>query len=81
MFVKHKNEIIEVVTIKELYEMAVAKGFEDAAVGVCCYDEEAEFDYCENVKFNDIEFGGLYQYGNGEQDKVCPCIWLNNHEI
>ena len=81
MFVKHKNENIEVVTIKELYEMAVAKGQENAAIGISFYDDESEVQYCEEIKSKDIEFGNLYLEGNKESDIVCPCIWLNNHEF
>ena len=81
MFVKHKDKMIEVVTIKELYEMAVAKGVENAAIGINVYDGEAEIEYCEEVKFKDIEFGNLYEVGNKEDCIVCPCIWINNHEL
>lgn len=81
MFVKHKDKIIEVVTIKELYEMAVAKGVENAAIGISFYDGETEVEYCEEAKFKDIEFGNLYEEGNREDCIVCPCIWFNNHEL
>lgn len=81
MFVKHKNEIVEVVTIKKLYEMAIAKGMENAAIGISFYDEETNVDYCEEIKFKDIEFGGLYYGGNKKENKVCDCIWLNSHDF
>ena len=81
MFAKHNDEMIEVVTIKELYEMAVAKGMENAAIGISFYDGETDVDYCEEAKFKDIEFGGLYQDGNKEENKICDCIWINNHEF
>ena len=81
MFVKHKDEMIEVVTIKELYEMAVAKGMENAAIGMSFYDGETDVEYCEEAKFKDIEFGQLYEAGNREDCIVCPCIWINNHEF
>ena len=81
MIIKHKDEMIEVVTIKELYEMAVAKGVENAAIGISFYDGETDVEYCEEAKFNDIEFGNLYEGGNREDCIVCPCIWINNHEF
>ena len=81
MFVKHNDKMVEVVTIKELYEMAVAKGVENAAIGVNFYDGETELEYCEETKFNDIEFGNLYEAGNREDNIVCPCIWINNHDF
>lgn len=81
MFVKYKGKMIEVVTIKELYEMAVAKGVEDAAIGINFYDGETDVEYCEEIKFNDIEFGSLYEAGNREDNIVCPCIWINNHDF
>ena len=81
MFVKYKGKMIEVVTIKELYEMAVAKGVEDAAIGINFYDGETDVEYCEETKFNDIEFGNLYEAGNREDNIVCPCIWINNHDF
>ena len=77
MFVKHKGEMIEVVTIKELYEMAVAKGMEDAAIGISFYDGDSDIEYTQETKFKDIEFGDYYEQG----EKICPCIWLNSHEF
>ena len=81
MFVKHNGEMVEVVTIKELYAMAVAKGIENAAIGISFYDEETNVDYCEETKFKDVEFGGLYYGGNKEENKICDCIWINSHEF
>ena len=81
MFVKHNDKMVEVITIKELYEMAVAKGVENAAIGINFYDGETELEYCEETKFNDIEFGNLYEAGNREDNIVCPCIWINNHDF
>lgn len=78
MFVKYKDKMIEVVTIKELYEMAVAKGMENAAIGINFYDGETDVEYCEETKLKDIEFGNLYEACNKD---VCPCIWINNHEL
>ena len=77
MLIKHKNETIEVVTIKELYEMAVAKGIENAAIGISFYDGDSDVEYVQETKFKDIEFGDYYEQG----EKICPCIWLNNHEL
>ena len=77
MFVKHNDKMIEVVTIKELYEMAVAKGVENAAIGISFYDDESDVEYVQESKINDIEFGDYYEQG----EKICPCIWLNNHEL
>ena len=81
MFVRHNDKMVEVITIKELYEMAVAKGVENAAIGISFYDGETELEYCEETKFNDIEFGNLYEAGNREDNIVCPCIWINNHDF
>ena len=81
MFVKHNDKMVEVISIKELYEMAVAKGVENAAIGISFYDGETELEYCEETKFNDIEFGNLYEAGNREDNIVCPCIWINNHDF
>ena len=81
MLVKHNDKMVEVITIKELYEMAVAKGVENAAIGISFYDGETELEYCEETKFNDIEFGNLYEAGNREDNIVCPCIWINNHDF
>ena len=93
MFIKHNDEIIEVVTIKELYEMAVAKGMENAAIGIsynntdttycpqCDEEVDIDIEYVEEVRTADVEFGGYYRNGNKEENKICDCIWLNNHSI
>lgn len=89
MKLKLENKTIEGLTIKELYEMAVAQGKENALVGICfdkadtaycpeC-DEMVDIDieYVEEIQPTDVEFGGYYH--NGE--KIYDCIWLNNHAI
>ena len=81
MLVNHKGETIKVVTIKELYELAVSQGMENAALGMCFEDEETEINYCEEINIQDIEFGGYYIGGNKAENKVCDCIWLNNHDF
>lgn len=78
MFVKYKDKMIEAVTIKELYEMAVAKGMGNAAIGINFYDGETGIEYCEETKLKDIEFGNLYEV---KDCIACPCIWISNHEL
>ena len=65
-------------TIKQLYEMAVAQGKEDAIVGISFWDEESQTEYIEEVTKFDIEFGGYYT-DNGK--KINNAIWLHNHEL
>lgn len=71
-------------TIKELYELACKMGYENAEMGinVVDFDNENEPDgyyYTEVLKSTDVEFGDLYNTCTAE--KICPCIWLCNHEI
>lgn len=66
-------------TIKELYELACEKGYENAEVGlnVVDFDNEPEgYSYAEVVKSTDVIFDYLYNTRNAE--KICPCIWLTN---
>lgn len=70
--------MIIMVTIKELYELAVEKGMENAIIGISFYDGETDVEYCEEVKSTDVEFGGYY---NEKREKICDAIWLSNHEL
>lgn len=76
-------------TIKQLYEMAKEKGYENAIIGInfcedvniscpnCNEDVSESVEYTEEVKQTDVEFGG---YFNSSGERVCDCIWINNHE-
>lgn len=78
------------ITIKQLYEMAKEKGYEDAIIGVAYSDEllidcptceeqmTEEIEYTEEVRRRDIEFGGYYT-NTGE--KLADCLWINNHPV
>ena len=93
MKIQIDDKIVEALTIKELYEIAVDQGKENAIIGIsydnadtayCPHcDEEVDIDieYVEEVRPTDIEFGGYYHNGNKEENKICDCVWLNNHEL
>lgn len=65
-------------TIKELYELAVEKGKENAIIGINFWDEETQVEYCEGINSTDVEFGGYYENG---QKRTGDAIWLSNHEL
>ena len=77
-------------TIKQLYETAKEKGYENAIIGIDFYDDanincpncdetiSGCIEYVEEVKQGDIDFGG---YFNSSGERVCDCIWLSNHSI
>ena len=89
MKIKVNDKIIEAISIKELYEMAVEQGKENAIIGICynntdtsyCLECDSNVDidieYVEEVQPTDIEFGGYYH----NTDKICDCVWLNNHIV
>lgn len=89
MKLKLENTTIEGLTIKELYEMAVAQGKENALIGISynntdnAYCPECEemvdidIEYVEEIQPTDVEFGGYYHNGK----KIYDCIWFNNHAI
>lgn len=76
-------------TIKQLYEMAKEKGYENAIVGINFYEDvnidcpncnegiSEPVEYTEEVKQTDVEFGG---YFNSSGERICDCIWISNHE-
>ena len=76
-------------TIKQLYEMAKEKGYENAIIGInfcedvnigcpnCDEDVSESVEYVEEVKQTDVEFGG---YFNGLGERICDCVWISNHE-
>jgi hypothetical protein len=70
----------EVLTIKELYELALAEGKENAVLGMNCEYPEVQKDdaYTEEIAPDDVQFSHLY---NSNGTKVCDAIWLNNHEL
>ena len=82
MKIIHNGKEIEALTIKELYELALAEGKENAVIGMCydgeCEECECDTDYCEEVAPNDVGFGDFY---NSNGTKVCDAIWLNSHEV
>lgn len=77
------------ITIKQLYEMAKEKGYENAIIGMdfcedidtscpnCDEDISESVEYVEEVRQNDITFGG---YFNGQGERIYDCIWLSNHK-
>ena len=73
----NKGNLI-MLTIKELYELAVEKGMENAVVGISFWDEETQTEYVEEVNKTDVEFGGYYTDG---RKKISDAIWLHNHEL
>lgn len=78
------------ITIKQLYEMAKEKGYENAIIGIQYSDEllidcptcgeemTEEVEYTEEVHQRDIEFGG---YFTSTGERLNDCIWINNHPI
>lgn len=82
MKIIHNGKEIEALTIKELYELALAEGKENAVVGINYEGECEECDcdnyYCEEVSPNDVAFEGFY---NSDGTKICDAIWLNSHEV
>lgn len=64
-------------TIKELYEKAVAEGYEDAQIGlnVVMHSREPYGDrdiYDEVLTEEQIDFGGLYE----NRERIGDCIWI-----
>jgi hypothetical protein len=80
MKIIHNGKEIEALTIKELYELALAEGKENAVLGICVeYPEVQEDDtYCEEVAPDDVQF---HKFFNSDGTLVCDCIWLNSHEV
>jgi hypothetical protein len=79
MLIKNENNqiVAEGMTIKELYEWAVENGVENAVLGVSLEDE-AEFgyyEYCEEVRNEDLRIGGFYDNGKC----VHSAVWIKNH--
>lgn len=79
MLIKNGNNqiVAEGMTIKELYEWAVENGVENAVLGVSLEDE-AEFEryeYCEEVRNEDLRIGGFYDNGKC----VHSAVWIGNH--
>jgi len=78
------------ITIKQLYEMAKEKGYENAIIGILHSDEllidcprcgeemTEEIEYAEEVHQRDIEFGG---YFTSTGERLSDCIWLNTHPV
>ena len=80
MKIIHNGKEIEALTIKELYELALAEGKENAVLGMNCEHPEAQENdtYTEEIAPNDVEFSYFY---NSDGTKVCDAIWLNSHEV
>lgn len=64
-------------TIEELYLWAKEKGLEKSGIGLSIYDEETDFEYCEEIYMEDITVGGLFI--NGKQVDNCNMIWIDKH--
>lgn len=65
-------------TIKELYEKAVAEGYEDAQIGLNVvmhsrdpFDGDRDI-YDEVLTEEQIDFGGLYE----NRERIANCIWI-----
>ena len=76
MKIQIDDKIVEALTIKELYEIAVAQGKENAIIGInynntdnaycpqCDEEVDIDIEYVEEVRPADIEFGGFYPERN-----------------
>ena len=67
----------ELITIEELYQWAKEKGIEKSGIGLSIYDEDKDFEYCEEIYMEDITVGGLFI--RGKQVDNCSMIWLGKH--
>lgn len=69
-------------TIKELYQIAVERDYEDAIVGIDVEDinfideDGVHYCYCEDVALDDIAFGDYYE--NGKPSR--KALWLHPKE-
>lgn len=72
-----KNKTHELLTIEELYLWAKEKGLEKAGIGLSIYDADSEFEYCEEVKLEDITEGIFFVGGKVVEN--CNMIWIDNH--
>lgn len=72
-----KGKEHEIITIEELYLWAKEKGLEKSGIGLSIYDDDKEYEYCEELFIEDINVGGFFI--NGKVVENCPMIWLNNH--
>lgn len=68
------------ITIKELYEIAKSKGYENAYIGIDIEssaltddDDYITAEYCEATCLENIAFGNYYALGK----PVEKCVWLN----
>lgn len=80
MLIKNENNqiVAEGMTIKELYEWAVEHGVENAVLGVSLvgYADFAEYyEYCEEIRNEDLRIGGFYDNGKC----VHSAVWIGNH--
>lgn len=67
----------EIITIEELYQWAKEKGIEKSGIGLSIYDDDKEYEYCEELIIEDIDSGVFCV--NGKVIENCPMIWLHNH--
>lgn len=73
------------ITIKQLYEMALAQGYENAVIGLSIEDDDYynndnnPFEYIEPIGEKDIDFDFLYDTKIGR--RIDRAIWLYNHEV
>ena len=67
----------EIITIEELYQWAKEQGLEKSGIGLSIYDQEKDYEYCEEIYMEDITVGGLFI--NGKQIDNCNMIWIDKH--
>ena len=73
----YKGNKHELLTIEELYLWAKEQGLEKSGIGMGVYDEEKDFEYCEEIRLDDIEIGGYYI--DGKKTENCTMVWIYNH--
>ena len=73
----YKGKEHELVTIEELYLWAKEQGLEKSGIGLSIYDEDKDFEYCEEIYMEDVTVGGLFI--NGKKLDNCSMIWLDKH--
>ena len=73
----YKGKEYEIITVEELYLWAKEKGLEKSGIGLSIYDDDKEYEYCEELAIKDIDEGVFFV--NGKVVENCPMIWLNNH--
>ena len=73
----YKENKHELLTIEELYHWAKEKGLEKSGIGLSIYEDDKNYEYCEEIRLDDIEIGGYYI--DGKKIENCPMVWVCNH--